>query len=341
MALSSVERRERAVMRGLDFIHRMSCQTEAFDAYGYDYLFCFWWISSTSRSPTIRALARKMGRVHARRWRQTHSGLPQNPDADIVTSYVFASLSADGLGIHDAFLRSAIGDWARRFNACDYFWFDAATEPPPSDVPVDCSCGSQNPRGSTCCLTCGTALTTMSRYEVWLVALIRSYLGERYGITLGARYKDVIKWLAVMRPYPKPDCDCTEDFIWSIYAATHVVYTLNDYSVYRLSRAWLSDEFEFLANCVTEAISMEDPETVGEILDSLKSFGLGNRNALVRTGMDYLMSTQNTDGSWGDPDVEDFYDRYHPTLTAINGLREYAWRGTRLSFPELKGLICK
>jgi hypothetical protein len=179
----------------------------------------------------------------------------------------------------------------------------------------------------------------MSRYEVWVVALIRSYLGERYGVTLGARYREVIKWLARMRPYPGPDCDNADDFIWSIYAVTHVVYTLNDYSSYRLSPDWLPDEFEFLKNSVSEAISMDDPETVGEILDSLKSFGLGSRNALVREGMDYLVSKQNAEGSWGDPDAEDIYDRYHPTLTAINGLREYAWRGTRLSFPELKALL--
>jgi hypothetical protein len=143
-----------------------------------------------------------------------------------------------------------------------------------------------------------------------------------------------------MRPYPKPNGNRTDDYIWSINAVTHVVYTLNDYNLYRLSPSWLPEEFQLLKSSVSEAISMEDPETVGEILDSLKSFGLGSRNPLLREGMEYLLSTQNTDGSWGDPDVEDFYDRYHPTLTAINGLREYAWHGQRLSFPELQPLLC-
>jgi hypothetical protein len=43
------------------------------------------------------------------------------------------------------------------------------------------------------------------------------------------------------------------------------------------------------------------------VLDSLKSFGLSDRHD----------------------------DRYHPTLTAVNGLRDYAWTKRALVFPEL------
>src|SRR5439155_26188633 len=82
-------------------------------------------------------------------------------------------------------------------------------------------------------------------------------------------------------------------------------------------------------------IVMEDPETVGEFLDSLRSFGLSENHRLIRIGMDYLLSVQNPDGSWGDTEADDIYLRYHPTWTAIDGLRAYAWSGLRLSFPEL------
>ena len=78
---------------------------------------------------------------------------------------------------------------------------------------------------------------------------------------------------------------------------------------------------------------------VGEFLDSLKAFGLTNSHPLLRTGMEYLLSQQNPDGSWGDMNAEDIYQRYHPTWTAIDGLREYRWRGVRLSFPELMPLL--
>src|SRR5438309_4605385 len=84
---------------------------------------------------------------------------------------------------------------------------------------------------------------------------------------------------------------------------------------------------------------MEDPETNGEFLDSLKAFGLTENHPLIRKGMDYVLATQNADGSWGDVDAEDIYQRYHPTWTAIDGLREYAWRGERLQFPRFMRLL--
>jgi squalene cyclase len=85
---------------------------------------------------------------------------------------------------------------------------------------------------------------------------------------------------------------------------------------------------------------MEDPEMLGEFLDCLKSFGLKNSHPLIRTGMDYLLSQQNADGSWGDVEAaEDIYLVYHSTWTAIDGLRDYAWRGEGLSFPKLKPLL--
>lgn len=46
-------------------------------------------------------------------------------------------------------------------------------------------------------------------------------------------------------------------------------------------------------------------------------------------------ATQNADGSWGDVEAEDIYDRYHPTLTAVDGLRDYAWTKKALVFPRI------
>ena len=34
--------------------------------------------------------------------------------------------------------------------------------------------------------------------------------------------------------------------------------------------------------------------------------------------------SQNKDGSWGDVTDKDIYQRYHPTWTAVDGLRDYA-----------------
>jgi squalene cyclase len=103
--------------------------------------------------------------------------------------------------------------------------------------------------------------------------------------------------------------------------------------------SWLPEEYAFLKKNLKQAIVMEDPETMGEFLDTLKSFGLPDDHSLIRKGVNYLLSQQNPDGSWGDIEAEDIYRRYHPTWTAVDGLRDYAWHGKRLSFPRLKPLL--
>jgi hypothetical protein len=168
-----------------------------------------------------------------------------------------------------------------------------------------------------------------------------TYLGERYGVTAGARFEDAIKWLPLMRPYRGPEDGRNTDFYWTVYAITHVVYTLNHYNLYRLSPHWLPDEFEFLKENLAEAIRLEDAEMTGEFLDSLKAFGLSDEHPLIRKGTVYVLSQQNADGGWGDPFNEDPYLRYHPSFTAINGLRDIAWKGVGLSFPKLRLLIKK
>jgi hypothetical protein len=180
----------------------------------------------------------------------------------------------------------------------------------------------------------------MNRYEVWCYALMITYNSDRFGVRAGAPYADVIKWLPRMRPYRGRENGSNPDFIDTVYAITHLVYTLNDYSVYNLPPRLLPQEFEFLKANLKEAIAMEDPEMLGEFLDCLKSFGLKDSHKLIRMGMDYLLSQQNPDGSWGDVEAaEDIYLIYHSTWTAIDGLRDYAWRGEGLSFPKLKPLL--
>lgn len=331
--------RKLAIDRGLDFIYQTACQQENFDEYGFDYLGCFHCLASTSKDRKLRQRARELGRERALKWRRQNSKLPRKPQADDITNLVFGSYGAHSLGLPDNQLKQDLRKAATNFTATDYYYFDPATEPPPSDVPNECDCGASNPRGRKTCQKCKRRLTMMTRYAVFQDALIRTYMGERYGVRLGVRYAEVIKWLPSLRPYPKfVDADDFE-FYDAVYAVTHIVYSLNSYSCYQLSPRWLPAEYAFLKQNLTRAIVMEDPETMGEFLDALKSFGLGEDHPLIRKGVEFLLATQNADGSWGDVDAEDIYQRYHPTWTAIDGLREYAWRGQRLCFPKLAPLL--
>jgi hypothetical protein len=49
-----------------------------------------------------------------------------------------------------------------------------------------------------------------------------------------------------------------------------------------------------------EAVKAEYPETLGEFLDTMRVFGLTDADPLVHTGVRYVLSKQNADGSWGD-----------------------------------------
>lgn len=318
--------RRRAIKRGLEFIYRTACDPECFEMYGFDFLGCFDCIDSTSSDTTLCRAARRMGRERARHWRREHARITSGLDADEIASLVFGCCAADRLGVVDDPFKETLRAAAQHFNAKDYLGFDPVNEPPPQDVPEDCACGAYNERGRKRCHSCKRRLNMLSRYAIWLDALTRSYHGKRYGIKLGASFADVIKWMPSMRPYPTYDNEDDLDFYWAIYAITHVVYTLNDYSAYRLSPRHLPDEYAFLEQNLRHVITMEDAEAVGEFLDTLKAFGLSSDHDLIVEGENFLLAQQNADGSWGCPSDDDIYLRYHPTWTAIDGLREYAWR---------------
>lgn len=339
MRSSKALARDQAIRRGLEFIYRTACDEETFEAWGHDLLGCFHCIASTSKDADLAKLARRLGQERARHWRRNNRAVPGDADANTIANLVFGTVAANHFGINDKTLKPQIQKAAANFTGPDYFWFDAATEPPPGDVPVDCECGAYNPRGRKTCSSCKSCLEMYSRYGVYVDALTRTYFAERLGVILGAHYLDVIKWVPTLRPYRGRENGDNPDFFDSIYAVTHIVYTLNGYCLYKLSPRWLPDEYEFLRANLVEAIAMEDPDSMGEFLDTLKSFGLGENHPLIRKGMDYLLATQNPDGSWGDMKAEDIYDRYHPTWTAVDGLREYAWRGERLHFPKFMRLL--
>jgi hypothetical protein len=330
--------RTRAVARGLNYIYRTSHNRRDFAEYGSDYLWCFYTFSVAARDEQLKKTARRMGLERASWWRRRHRALPRNADADTVVRYLFASDHADSLGIRDDRLKEQIKCAAAHYTARDYLLFNPLAEPPPTDVPEECEYdGAINPRGSKRCHVCRRRLEMRSRYDVWCDALITTYFGEHYGVQLGARYADVLKWLPVMRPYRGNENGANPDFFYTVYAVTHVIYTLNDYTQYRLSPTVLPLEYQFLKNNLREAIEEKDPDMLGEFMDTLMSFGLTSEDPDMRAGIEYLLSHQRRDGSWGDKDI---HDRYHATWTAINGLMDYEWRaGEGLTFPEVKSVL--
>jgi hypothetical protein len=331
------EDRARAIRRGLRFIYRTALERDNFDAYGSDYLWCFYTISAGVSDARVRRAARQMGVERARAWRRSHRELPALPSADELVDFAFGNDAAESLGLRDDALKLQIRLAAARFNATDLMLFDPSKEPPPSDAPEACEFDKTvNARGAKVCRCCGRPLRMRTRYDVWYDALITAYVGDRSGFRLGATYGDVLKWLPGLRPYRGSEGGANAEFYDTVYSLTHVVYTLNDYGRYRLPPSLLPEEFEFLKSNLREAVREGDADMLGEFMDSLRAFGLSDSDAEIRAGTDYLLAHQNADGSWGDAREGDIYLRYHPTWGGVAALSDYAWRGTGPSAAKLR-----
>jgi hypothetical protein len=338
-ARDQIARKETSIKRGLDFIYRIASKPEGFDNYGSLLICCFALMGATSRDASLRQLARSRAQKLAQRWSRLNPVVPPDATADLVLDFVLVRYALSRLGVRDVVLNAQIRAAAKRFSVQDLLGFNPVSEPPANDLSYRCDCGLKNQRGRMFCKQCRRRLEIQSRYRVWMRALASTYISGRCGILFGARYLDVLKWLPTMRPYPVGAAENVEFLRDSIYAVTHIVYTLSDYGTYRLSPRWLPREFAFLKANVASAYERKDPEVLGELLDSLKAFGLRASDPLIMRGTGYLLAEQNEDGSWGHPDEENIRTRCHTTWTAIDGLRTYAWRGERLSRPEVKSIL--
>lgn len=321
--------------RALRLLHTIAQRTSTFEQYSGHLLLAFYLIGTTSGSAAIRRQALGMGRERARYWKKRWQRTRRSLDADTVLQEVLASYAVERMGIEHDRIRRDLQAVVARYTPRELLYFDPSIERAPDDIPEDCAAGHANERGRTSCGTCGQRLSARSRYEVWYYALTNTYFCERHGIPLGVRFIEAVSQLASLRPYPKPG---TRHYYDSIYAVTHVVYTLNDYGRSRLSPRLLPREFRFLKASVRWALEQGEADTIGEIVDSLAAFGVADTDPLIVKGRTFLLEAQRDDGGWGDEDGDD-YGYFHTIWTAIDGLRDYDWRGSGISDPQLQGAL--
>jgi hypothetical protein len=236
------------------------------------------------------------------------------------------------LGESDNALKDRLRTLVSSFGAVDFLAFDPGHEPPPKDIPELCShCACSNPRGTDVCLECSAPLTFRSHYDIWQEALVTAYTGEIYGVQLGAPYRDVVRWISSMRPYPTPGSSPLGryDLHYAFYAVTHVVYTMSHYGRYRLTPSLFAPESSYLETTLVTARKLQDPEMLGESMDTLYFLGRDQSDPDIRAGIDFLLTCQNQDGSWGGIEDPDTYNRFHSTWTAVDGLRRYCFHSER------------
>ena len=314
--------RDLAAMRGLRFLEQVAENPEHFKQHGDDLMWAFYTIAEAASDKQLQQASRVIGVRLAQRWRAVHQKLPADAGVNKIYKYASASCTADRLGIVDEGIRQDLAGAARRFKAEDFLSFDPSVETVPADVPESCKrCDSRNKRGVKVCRKCGERLEMANPYDILFDALITTYTGKLCGIWMGGEFDDVVRSIPKLRPYPAHN-----DYAVT-YTITHIIYTLNDYSRYRLRAEWLPQEFQFLKTHAQKAIDENDVETLGEFLDSLQSLGMTEKDPLLRRGIDHLLAHQNADGSWGDVNDKSIYTRYHTTWTGIGGVMAYDWHG--------------
>ena len=287
--------RTAALERGLAFIYKTALDAKNFDSFGSDYLWCFYEIAATSADPHFAGQARTMGRERAQVWRRTHAHAAPDLSADDLSDLLFGAYAAEQLGFSDERLKDEIRAAAAHFAPRDFLHFDPAS----------------GPRAE------GSELQ-----DLLTDALIESYTADHYGVTLGAPFAKVVAWLPLAKPYREGK----GGVIPLVNLVTHVVYTANDYNRSEVRPGMLAEEFGFLKANALDADIFGDSEMLGEFMDTLRALGMTSHDEIIQRGFTALLERQNADGSWGTMNVRDIYNRYHPTWTAIDGLREYRWR---------------
>jgi len=289
----SLSVRLRAARRGLQLLRRLADRRSTFARYGGHFLLAFYFIASTSRDRVLRHTALIAGRERARHWKRQWYRKRRRLDRITVVDEICASYAAEHLGIAHPDIRRTLENAAARYSPRDLLGFD--------------------PRS-------GRIPRSARRYEVWYDALIKIYFCERWGLRLPVGYSDVMKLRPLLLPYPGPRSRHYRD---AIYAATHIVYTLNDYNRSRLPARLIRRERAFLKASMSWAINRGEADTVAEIVDSLAGCGVADTDPLMMKGRAFILEQQRPDGGWGD--LDDEYGRFHSVWTCIDGLRDYAW----------------
>jgi hypothetical protein len=305
--------RDLAVRRGIAFINTIASNPAYLADDSSDLLWCFYSFSVTSEDPEVRKVTGRMARELAGKWLEFHPSLPPNAGPNDLVNFATGTYAVAHLGLGTGTLIQQMRRRAPEIPVRDYYGFDPEHEPPPAGP---------------------------DRYDLWCDALITAQAGEIAGVKLGATLPEVLQWLPSMRPYPARAKD--HRFYSTAYSITHLIYMINNYSVYAVDRECLLPEFEYLRDNLPHVIAMNDPETLGEFLDTLRAFGLTDQDPEIQRGVEFLLATQNADGSWGDPTSPDIYYRFHSTWTAVDGLREYRFlaaegcMGSAMTGPALK-----
>lgn len=272
------------------------------DDVGLDSVYIFLEIAVSSRNAEIRAKALTVARRYAR---HVAKGLVEaDPPLDNwdLLDLVDLLAEADPLGLDGELLRARAAESLEHFHSFKDFTdvaFDDLADASEDDL-FDAMMG------------------------VYSLAKAEASCGAEYEVTPGLA--DVLAFIKKRRFVSAAE-DTSKDkdlFQDHAYLATHVAYILSNYGRLRLRRADAPWIYRYLRANFSAVLADKDIELVAEFIDVFRSLGHCEADDdHVRAGAEFLLASQNDDGSWGPwRDEEDAYDAIHYTWCAVSGLRE-------------------
>ena len=239
--------------------------------------------------------------------------------------------SLECLGMPLPALRQQLAERCAAYGAVDFLKYDPAAGPPSARARETCACGAAVAAGASHCARCKRAAVPMSKFDVWLEALVWTFHGCRMNIGLGACFFDVLRGLAgaFAELYPRRAALGEKDRHYLTYALTHVIFALNNFDERALPPALFPPSVVgFLREQMGAAAADGDADLLGEVLDCLKC--LGQADGATAAAEAHLIATQLDDGGWASKGETELFSRYHATLVAVAALMDhsYAARGS-------------
>jgi len=297
-----ITRRDRAVMRGMDWMEAFLAKDSNLDDVGLDSVYIFLEIAASSRNAEIREKALTVAKRYAKhvadRLVQAETPLDNWDLLDLVDLLA----EAEPLGLDAELLRARASESMGYFHSFQDF----------TDVAFDDLAGASE----------DDVFDTMM--GVYSLAKATAVCGPDFEITPGLA--DVLA-LVKGREFVSAADDTSKDkdiFQDHAYLATHAAYILSNYGRLRLHRSDAPWIYRYLRANFAAVLADKDIELVAEFIDIFRSLGRSETDdADVRVGAEFLLAAQNDDGSWGPwRDEEDAYSAIHYTWCAVSGLRE-------------------
>lgn len=308
------------IERGIEFIEDFACRPKILRTFAPDILFLFQHISQTTNCPDLGVKTRAIGKELSNLWREKQR-VPRGAYQLLCT--LIAEQAAHELGCEDLKFRRRLHQKITIESILEVLGFDPRIESPPANLTDDCdNCELINQPGRAYCASCRKKLTLISRYDVWLNALVMTHHLKLHGPIGQGLYANTLGWIYEMRPYPSGELKRGNEIWEAAYAITHIIYTLNDYGQYKLSKQDLGIEIDYLKEVIPQALAVGDCDLLGECVESLSFFGFSKKGLVLKKAVKYLKKNQNSDGSWGDFNSGP-HMRIHTTWTVIDGLREF------------------